>query len=228
MRPPRFENFGDMIYSQSVPRFAHPPSKNMKKIGKIVQLQIQQDPLKSQVTGGRVVYDPAGIMVLQEIRLTTFGIVGIMDFLNREMAYLDVHHLRHPQSRFRGDNKISIGFTGHYQRMRHEFGKHLRDGLAGENIIIQADDRLAPQDLGRRLAIRSRQHDSLILLCEIKPIPPCEPFTRFARKAPALSPSETKRDLQFLSGGLRGYYLEVESAPEEAILQIGDTVYRVD
>lgn len=200
----------------------------MEKIGTIEQLQIQQNPLKTQVNDKKIVYDPSGIMVLQEIRLTTFGIVGILDFLDREMAYLDVHHLRHPESRFRGDNKISIGFSGHYEQMRKEFGKHLREGSAGENIIIKSEHLVSPQALGQRLAIRSRIHDSLIYLSEIKPIPPCEPFVRYARNRPALSPGETRSDLQLLSGGLRGYYAEVESAPEEAIVRIGDAVYRAD
>lgn len=200
----------------------------MEKIGTIEQLQIQQHPLKSQVSAGKIVYDPSAIMVLQEIRLTTFGIVGILDFLNKEMAYLDVHHLRHPQSRFRGDNKISIGFTSHYQKMRKEFGSHLRDGSAGENIIIKTDRLVSPQALGQRLAIRSRSHDSLIRLCDMKAIPPCEPFVRFARDRAALSPEETQADLRYLSGGLRGYYAEVESAAEEATVRIGDAVYRAD
>ena len=201
---------------------------NMEKIGSIDQLQIQQNPLKTQLSDKNTVYDPSGIMVLQEIRLTTFGIVGILDFLNKEMAYLDVHHLRHPQSRFRGDNKISIGFTGHYQQMRKEFGAHLRDGSAGENIIIKSDHLVSPGELGQRLAIRSRNHDSLIYLSDIKPIPPCEPFVRYARDRPASSPRETQSDLKLLSDGLRGYYAEIESAAEEAIVRIGDTVYRAD
>ena len=201
---------------------------DMEKIGSIEQLQIQQNPLKTTVNDKQTVYDPAGIMILQEIRLTTFGIVGILDFLNKEMAYLDVHHLRHPQSRFRGDNKISIGFTSHYQRMRNEFGGHLRDGSAGENIIINSNRLVSPQELGQKLAIRSRQHDSLIFLCDIKPIPPCEPFVRYARERRALSPRETQADLKLLSGGMRGYYMEVESAAEEAIVRLGDTVYRAE
>lgn len=200
----------------------------MEKIGTIEQLQIQQNPLKTQGNDKNIIYDPSGIMVLQEIRLTTFGIVGILDFLNKEMAYLDVHHLRHPRSRFRGDNKISIGFSGHYQQMRKEFGAHLRDGSAGENIIIKSNRLVSPEELGQRLAIQSRINDSLIYLSDIKPIPPCEPFVRFARDRPAGSPRETQSDLKFVSGGLRGYYAEVESAPEEAIVRLGDTVYRAD
>lgn len=200
----------------------------MEKIGIIEQLQIQQNPLKIQDNEKTIVYDPSSIMVLQEIRLTTFGIVGILDFLNKEMAYLDVHHLRHPQSRFRGDNKISIGFTGHYQRMRQEFGARPRDGTAGENIIIQRDRLVSPGELGQRLAVRSRNHDSVIYLSDIKPIPPCEPFVRYARGLSALSAQETQSALKLLSGGLRGYYAEVESAVEEAVVRVGDTVYRAD
>ncbi len=200
----------------------------MEKIGIIEQLQIQQHSLKTTINGSPTVYEPAGIMVLKEIRLTTFGIVGIMDFLDRDMAYLDVHHLRHPQSRFRGDNKISIGFTQHYQRMRHEFGKHLRVGSAGENIIIKTDCVVSPQGLGQRLLIRARQGDSAIYLCDIKPIPPCEPFVRYARNRKSISRQETQSDLKLLSGGLRGYYAEVESAAEEAVVRLGDAVYRAD
>ena len=200
----------------------------MQKIGTIEVVQIQQNSLKTQVNDQKTVYDPGGIMMLQEIRLTTFGIVGILDFLNKEMAYLDIHHLHHPQSRFRGDNKISMGFTGHYERMRAEFGKHLREGSAGENIIVKIDHVITPRELGQRLAIRSRIDDSLIYLSDVKPIPPCESFVRYARNRGSFSPRETQTDLQLLSGGLRGYYMEVDAAAEEAIVRIGDTVYRAD
>ncbi len=199
----------------------------MERLGRVELVQIQQNPLKTSNANQDIVYSPDGIMMLEEIRLTVLGIVGIMDFLNRQMEFLDIHHLKHPQSRFRGDNNISMGFTGHYEKIRAEFGNHVRDGNAGENIIVKSDQLLAPVDLGERLAIVSGLDDTIIYLGEVKPIPPCEPFIRFARDRQPRSSRETRADLQLLGGGLRGYYMEVESANEEAVVRRGDLVYRV-
>ena len=197
----------------------------MQRIGKIKLLQIQQRSLKVAGGDGVQVYDPSGIVNLSEIRLTTFGIVGTLDFPREDMLFLDVHHLRHPGSRFRGDNKISMGFSSHYDSMRAAFGGRLRDGQAGENIVVACERAWTPTDLGARLWIRSCEDGREIALVNVLPIPPCEPFARFARGEEANAPARIKADLQLLSDGMRGYYMEIESTAE-AVVRLGDVVYQ--
>ena len=194
----------------------------MEQIGTVKFVQIQQSALKIQRDDGKRDYDPAAIVPLARIQLTAAGIVGLTD-ANGKM--LDVHHVRHPHSRYRGDNSISMGFTSHYEKMRVEIGHHIRDGIAGENIIVSSSRIIRPHELGTRVAIRSSADGSITVLHAIMPIPPCEPFSQFLC-AKALSPQETKSTLQFLSGGMRGYYMELETAAPGIIIQTGDAVYR--
>jgi hypothetical protein len=110
--------------------------------------------------------------------------------------------------------------------MRAEMGKHLNDGIAGESIIIECDPIYTVDTIGTRIAIKSHIDGHLIHLNEIIPIPPCEPFSRFARSK-NLAPSETKSTLQFLSGGTRGFYMKLEESPDDTIIQAGDILYNI-
>ena len=195
----------------------------MEQIGTVKLVQIQQKALKIQRDDGKRDYDPAAIVPLARIQLTSAGIVGLADADDRIM---DVHHIRHPRSRYRGDNSISMGFTSHYEKMRAEIGHHIKDGSGGENIIVNSNHIIAPHDLGRRAAIKSSVDGSMIILQAVMPIPPCEPFSQFLC-AKVLSPPETKSILRFLSGGMRGYYMTLETAAPRIIIQTGDIVYRV-
>jgi hypothetical protein len=71
---------------------------------------------------GERIYRPDSLLTVDKLLLTSEGIMGIP--LSGE-EIIDVHHVKHPQSRFRGDNKISFGFTQHYQRMCERFGDHI-------------------------------------------------------------------------------------------------------
>ena len=195
----------------------------MQEIGIIKFVQIQQDSLKEALADGTRKYNPSPLLQLAKIKLTIDGVIGLAE-QNGEI--IDVHHTQHPHSRYRGDNPISIGFTSHYDKMRTEMGDHLKDGIAGESIIIDCDPIYTSDTLGKRLAIKSQVDGSLIYLNEIIPIPPCEPFSRFARNK-ALTPAETKATLQFLSGGTRGFYMKLEDTPDNTIIQAGDRVYSI-
>ncbi len=193
----------------------------MEQIGTVKFVQIQQNPLKLRQADGTRRYHPQALIQLHRIRLTAQGIVGLTDADDR---LLDVHHSQHPHSRYRGDNSISLGLTAHYEEMRARFGNHIREGMGGENIIVSSSRIITPSDMGKRIAIQSSARDSLIYLGAVMPIPPCEPFSQFLC-ARALSPQETKSTLQFLSGGMRGYYMALETAAPEIIIQAGDAVY---
>lgn len=195
----------------------------MQEIGSIKFVQIQQESLKEVLADGTQKYNPTPLLQLSKIKLTVNGIIGLTD---QAGEIIDVHHTDHPNSRHRGDNPISIGFTSHYNKMRAEIGDHLKDGIAGENIIIDCNPIYSVDRIGNRLAIKSQIDGQFIYLNEVIPIPPCEPFSRFAR-AKTLTPSETKSTLQYLSGGIRGFYMKLEETPKNTIIQAGDSIYLV-
>src|SRR3954471_6610206 len=101
-------------------------------MGTIVRLQVQESSLKVGTKPRR--YEPAPIRSVPALRISVAGVVGLVQ---NGQAIVDVHHHDHPASKNRGGkNGISLGFTTHYRAMRNQFGEHLPDGIAGENILI--------------------------------------------------------------------------------------------
>ncbi len=108
-------------------------ASNLRPLGPIVRLQIQRASLKLGEKPNRT-YDPAALLEVDALTLTPAGAVAL---LPDGSALLDVHHTAHPRSRNSdGVNDLSVGFTGHYARMRANYGPHLSDGCAGENILV--------------------------------------------------------------------------------------------
>jgi len=71
----------------------------MRYVGTIKQVQIQRSPLKTGDSASRV-YHPAPLLVVDALRLTSFGAYG----LNGDGAeIMDVHHVNHRQSRNNGN-----------------------------------------------------------------------------------------------------------------------------
>src|SRR3989304_6150768 len=111
-------------------------------IGAIVRLQVQRDPLKERGVG----YDPTGILAVEEAAIGPLGIVG----RHEGTWVLDTHHAAHPRSQAGGRRALSIGFTGHYDRMAKRFGVAPL-GCAGENLIVEIPNRLPGSGLARAL-----------------------------------------------------------------------------
>lgn len=174
----------------------------MKQIGTIKFLQIQRDHLKS---GEPRTYHPDPILQVARLVIDRQGIHGIDEDGQKR---IDVHHEAHPHSRFRGDNRISLGFIAHYAAIRARFGAHMLDGLAGENIIIESSE--APHIPPQSQVIIRPEHGDDIPLCEVIPAPPCREFSNFCAGR-LLDGAELKRALQFLDGGRRGYYAALDS-----------------
>ncbi|MBZ0304022.1 MAG: MOSC domain-containing protein [Anaerolineae bacterium] len=191
----------------------------MTRIGHIQSVQIQRESLKVDEDSARR-YDPAPLCSVAQLKLTRNGVIGLTE---AGEALIDVHHVDHPRSRNRADNYVSMGFSGHYAALRSHYGAHLLDGIAGENILVVWDALMTPQDLGEQVVIET-QTGQRIILEDVLPIPPCEPFSRFAAGG-ALSAPEMKATLQHLSGGMRGFYLRVIEAADGALIQPGDEVY---
>jgi hypothetical protein len=193
----------------------------MDLIGPIVRLQVQAASLKVGRPPQRR-YDPGPLRAVPALTLTEGGVHGWTE-LGEPVA--DVHHRDHPHSKNRGgENSISLGFTSHYVAMREAFGQHLTDGIAGENILIAADQLIGEPDLAHGLVIVTTDGQQ-IRLEDIVVATPCVEFSRYALRFPDdARPDETvAQALRFLNDGMRGYYASYHGP--EARIAIGDRVY---
>jgi hypothetical protein len=193
----------------------------MRLIGSIVRLQVQETSLKVGKLRWRH-YDPRGLRSVPVLEVSDGGVQG---WTSDDRPIADVHHRDHPASKNRGgENGISIGFTSHYGRMRERFDDHLTDGIAGENILVEADDVLSASDLASGVVIATADGRELHL-DEVFPAAPCVEFSRFALRFPAgARPDETVTDaVRFLTDGMRGYYASYRGPA--ARIAIGDRVF---
>lgn len=194
----------------------------MKEIGRIVRLQLQTKPLKWG-DGENRKYDPQAIQEVPALTLTPDGCLHT----SPNQTLTDVHHLHHPLSRNRqargSANAISFNFTTHYQQLRHQFGGHLTDGIAGENILIETSQSWQIEQFILGITIRS--HDGqLITLASVEIATPCLPFALFALHKPHRPSVElVKNALLFLDNGLRGFYCHWGNSP--ITLVGGETVF---
>lgn len=189
-------------------------------IGTVVRLQVQESSLKVGSKPRR--YDPAPIRSVPAMRLGPAGVVGLAK--NRE-TIVDVHHREHPASKNRsGENGISLGFTAHYLAMRQRFGQHLRDGIAGENILIAVDRQLQAEDLAGDVVIEGTGGRRLKLR-QVVVAAPCVEFARYALTFPdSARPDATVTEaLRFLDAGMRGFYATY--ADEPAVVEVGARVF---
>ena len=156
------------------------------------------------------------------LRVSPAGVVGLVE--NGE-SILDVHHHDHPASKNRGgENGISLGFTGHYREMRLRFGQHLADGIAGENILIEADRQFVVDELAAGVVVEGNDGRQL----ELRPVivaAPCVEFSRYALRFPddARPDATVTEALRFLDAGMRGFYATYEGEP--AVVEIGARVF---
>ena len=188
----------------------------MRLLGTIVRLQYQRDHLKI-LDGPYKRYDPGNIVPVEELRITPDGIeAGPID-----APVIDVHNRTHPRSLNRGDNGLSIGFSGHYALMRERFGDRITDGIAGENIIIAYSGRIFADELAAGLSIATA--DGPVIVDRVIVATPCVEFSRYALDFPC----DAKPDLivtetvRFLHQGVRGYYARTG---QSATLRLGDQV----
>jgi hypothetical protein len=197
----------------------------LDEIGHIRQIQIQRSSLKAGERPYRY-YDPTPLLVVDGLLLSPGGVIGLA--ADGEQV-IDVHNTAHPLSKNqRGINGISISFTSHYQAMRDRFGPHLTDGCAGENILVETSRVFALGDLGDRLAIQTAS-GAIVYLAGLLVAAPCVEFSQFAASHGERLPAEAlKVALQFLDGGMRGFYASLAGDPADAIVRAGDRVLVID
>ncbi len=198
----------------------------MHEIGRIKQVQIQRSSLKPGERLKRY-YDPSPLLVVESLELTPDGVFGITIHGKRVM---DVHHIDHPTSHnHNGINGVSLGFTSHYKAMRTQFGEHIVDGCAGENILIETDTIIKLPDLESRVAIQSEETGELVYLTNLKVAAPCVEFSQYAANhGLPLAAKPLKAALQFLDHGLRGFYATALAQETSTLVKAGDRVFVVD
>jgi hypothetical protein len=129
------------------------PSTRSRRVGVVRLVQIQPDGLITDGPGPgatRPFYDASRRVVVDRLRI---GVRGIEATLAGGERVLDIHYLDHPGKAYDDDDLVCVGFSAHYDAMRGEFGEHMVDGIAGENIIIEYADEVWPEDLGESLAL---------------------------------------------------------------------------
>ena len=184
-------------------------------LGPIVRLQVQRDPLKEKGVG----YDPAGILAVEEAAVGPHGIVG----RHQDAWVLDAHHAAHPRSRAGGRRALSIGFTGHYDRMSQRFGS-APVGCAGENLIVSTAGRLMASDLAGGIVVRAAEGE--VELRRPRVAAPCAEFTSWIKGLDTvLNQAEQPEDIAFLDDGLRGYILDVAHLEFPMTVRVGDEVF---
>ena len=195
----------------------------MHEIGRIKQVQVQCSSLKVGLRPHRY-YDPTPLLVVSRLLLMPGGVVGIT---TEGEQVMDVHNADHSDTRnSNGDNGISIGFTGHYHVMRKHFGAHLIDGIAGENILVEAEEEQSASDFERGIVIKRLDNGRLIHLTRVVVAAPCIEFSQFAINAQTPPSNQLiKETLQFLNDGRRGFYATLPELNELAVVQSGDILF---
>ena len=194
----------------------------MRKIGKIIRLQIQPASLKSGQRPYQI-YSPANLLSLATIRLTPQGVVGLLPDGTEQV---DVHHAAHPHSANRQNNGVSVNFTSHYGRIRQRFGSHFMDGCAGENILVETDENFSVDDLANGVMIVGK-NGRATPLTQILVAAPCEPFSRYLLEMASRAPADLmKQTLQFLDNGTRGYYASFDNS--HSTVNVGDSLHIIE
>jgi hypothetical protein len=196
----------------------------LRLLGPVVRLQVQRASLKcSNADGSFRWYDPGPLCAVPELEVTPDGVVGCPASGER---LVDVHNRRHPQSKNAEVNAISVGFTSHYASLRSQFGPHLTDGIAGENILVDTDTMVGLADLAGGVVIET-QTGARVELELLEVAEPCLPFTRYALRYERDQPSDptVTESLRSLREGRRGYYATYRGLL--ARLQPGDSVFAV-
>jgi hypothetical protein len=190
----------------------------MQRIGTVKWVQIQRKSLKIGEEPDHV-YRSDALLVVDKLQLTPGGVLGMsVD----GTVIIDVHHIAHPYTRFRGNNRISFGFLQHYQAISEYFEQEIKVGCGGENIMIDAEIDVTNLPDSSTLFI---QHgNTWIELTHVTPAPPCRAFSEFCAGR-RLFPKEVKMSLQFLDHGRRGYYAALGFARQCSVVEAGNIVF---
>jgi hypothetical protein len=184
-------------------------------IGKIVRLQVQKVPIKIKGEA----YLPQEILSVESASVDASGMLGF----HEGTWVVDAHHRSHPAARGGGRRPLSVGFTGHYDKMAERFGS-APIGIAGENIIIDGP-AFALADLGEGLIVKTAS-GSVMSLERPRVAAPCVEFTSFMLGLESVAPrDEIDGPLADLHDGRRGFIVAADRHPTAEMLTVGDEVF---
>jgi hypothetical protein len=197
-----------------------------RELGQVKLVQVQPVGLRIETSSGRI-YDPSRRVEVDRLYITSEGIEA--DTPEGERV-LDIHHTAHPDTHYKPGNTISIGFTSHYAAMRNRFGEHMVDGSAGENVIIEFEQEVWPEHLGRQIVFENPASGERAIFDMNRFAAPCEPFSHFAAQSQhaRLPADKLKATLQFLDNGRRGFLLGLSGGQGTVTVQPGDRVYTLE
>ncbi len=203
--------------------------EKLRELGrvKLVQLQPQGLIIEDSKTPSGYFYDPSRLLEVDKLTINPLGI----EVTTRTGEHvLDIHHIDHPGKEYDDDDLICIGFSSHYKAMRTRFGAQLVDGIAGENIIIENDKEIWPEDLGQQIVIENSMTGYQMRLEMVCHANPCQEFSQFVLGIPYEKPAadEMKATLQFLGNGRRGFLFVMQKGQKPATVRAGDKVFVVD
>ena len=191
------------------------------ELGRIVRLQVQRSSLK-QGAPRATFYEPEPILSVEAMAVDADGARTQAD---DGTEIIDVHNRLHPQTKFRGENGLSIGFTAHYTEMRARFGDQLSTGIAGENILIEVDEHIDLAAVEAGVVVQG-EDGRRVVLGDVCVAAPCAEFSRFCLNDASAPAREITTVLQFLHHGMRGYYATAEHpAGKQVELRVGDRVF---
>jgi hypothetical protein len=194
---------------------AEPNMNTGELIGKIVRLQVQKVPIKIKGEA----YLPHEILSVESASVDAWGMLGFHD----GTWVVDAHHRSHPAARGGGRRPLSVGFTGHYDKMAQRFGS-APIGIAGENIIIDGP-AFALADLGEGLIVKTAS-GSVMSLERPRVAAPCVEFTSFMLGLESVAPrDEIDGPLADLHDGRRGFIVAADRHPTAEVLTVGDEVF---
>ena len=201
--------------------------EKIRQMGQVKLVQLQPTGLITdtpELTPTGYFYDSSKLVQVDQLSITPRGIEAALE--DGEQV-LDIHHMSHPDKEYDDDDLVCIGFTAHYQAMRSHFGDHLQDGIAGENIIIEYDNDVWPEDLSQKTGIENQDTGEIAVLEMVSHASPCVEFSQFCllnqyEKVPA---AQIKESLQFLANGRRGFLLVLSKDHELVTVKPGDNVF---
>ncbi len=199
----------------------------IRPIGQVRLVQLQPSGLiidAPEPGPVRTFYDAARRVEVSSLQISPRGIEASLATGER---VLDIHHLDHPDKAYADDDLVCVGFSAHYDAMRSEFGEHMVDGIAGENILIDYPDEVWPADLGHKLVIENQDTGEKALLQMVSFAEPCVEFSRLCARRPyeEMSGRRLGEILRFLGNGRRGFLLVLNDALDVVTVRPGDKVF---
>lgn len=185
-----------------------------ERLGTIVRLQVQAEPLKR--TG---IYEPTHLVTADAALISEAGML----IPSASGWIVDAHHRAHPRARGGGNRPLSVGFTAHYEAMASYFGT-APVGIAGENVIVDGPP-VRLHDIEGGMLIR-RSSGAEVPLTAPRVAAPCLPFTSFMVGSDEVLERETiAAELDFLSRGTRGFVVTMPEIRTYVEISVGDELF---